>query len=834
MIQAVVMAGGEGTRLRPLTSNLPKPMVPVGNRPIMGHILGLLRRLGVKQAFATIHYLADEIEAYFGDGSDFGLELRYSVEDIPLGTAGSVERVARELAGTFLIISGDALTDFDLGPALEFHRERKAAATIVLARVAHPQEFGVVITAPDGRVVRFLEKPSPGEVFSDTINTGIYLLEPEVLGHLETGRPADFSRDLFPLLLKQEEALYGYAAEGYWCDIGNLQQYQEANYHFLEGRIRLEPGAPLRAEGVWVGENSEISPGARLLPPVLVGRNCTIAPGVEVGPYTVIGDNCVIEEGSRIQRAVVWENSYLGRACQVFAATICRNVVAKGNVTIEEGAVIGDRCLLEEGTIVQPQIRLWPNKITEPGSRVTMSLVWGTKWPGSLFSGVGVSGLANVEITPDFAVRLGAAFGAYLEAGAQVVTGRDSHNVSRMLKRAFIAGLMSVGANIMDVRTMPGPVVRHMALMAGAAGGMNVSLSAQDPDLVQIELFDHEGKNLDRAAERKIEGIFFREDFRRCHREGVGTLEFLSRTIEYYTEEFLNFVDAEAIRRAAARIVVDYAHGPLCLILPVLLGRLGCDTIGVNAYVDPTKERVVWARRQQEVGQLRDVVLALKADLGVVLGAHGERFALLDEQGEPLLGDELLACMVRLVAGRSPPEATIVIPVNASQAVEEVCRKAGHNCLRAKANPRALMEACREPGLVLAGDCQGGFIFPQFLPAFDATASLGKLLELLAVSALPLSQVRALLPPVHKAERSLPCPWERKGAVMRRLHEESRDQRLDQTDGLKIYLDGGWVLVVPDVSAPLLHLFAEAGSDEEAEQLVDRYSDRIWAIQEEV
>ncbi|NIM04875.1 MAG: NTP transferase domain-containing protein [Armatimonadetes bacterium] len=837
MFRAVVMAGGEGSRLRPLTSSLPKPMMPVANRPIMEHILALLRENGVEQAHAGLHYLADEIEAYFGDGSDFGLRLDYSVEDTPLGTAGSVKRLQEHLEGTFVVISGDALCDFDLGAAIHFHREKGSAATLVLTRVAEPREFGVVITDEEQRVQRFLEKPSWGEVFSDTVNTGIYVLEPQVLDKIDPEGQVDFSGDLFPALLKEGWPLYGYVAEGYWCDIGSLEQYRQANVDCLEGRVRCSIlGRETKPdERIWIGEGAQIHPQAHLEAPVVIGHNTVIGEGVHIGSCSVIGDNCVVEPGAAIDRTVVWNNAYVGRGARLSGATVCQNVVIKANSVVSEGAVVGDKCLLGEGSTIQPGVKLWPNKAVEPGARVTMSLVWGTKWPGNLFGGLGVSGLANIEVTPEFAGRLGAAFGAYLERGCQVITSRDSHHVSRMTKRALISGLMSVGANILDLRTMPAPVARHMTAVSGASGGLHVSLSPRDPDQALIQFFDAEGKNLDRAAERKIEAIFAREDFRRSHRDAVGSLEFLSRTVEYYTEDFLNFIDGGVIQSAGFKIVVDYAHGPLCLLMPLVLGRLGIESVALNAFVDPTRREASGLPLAEKAQELADVVAALHADLGVVADNPGERIWLVDEKGRPLAGDELLACFASLAMEGLGEGCKIAVPVSASATIEQLAHKHKAQVIRTRADARSLMEtAGREPGLMFAGNAEGGFIFPEFQTVFDTMVSLGKLLEFVARSGRKLSEVRESLPPIYKHKAEVQCPWEQKAAVMRQLHEQVQGLRTDHLDGLKVYLDTGWVLILPDVEAPLLHVFGESTSAESAHGLIDEWCERIEKAQQEL
>ncbi|MEJ5169703.1 MAG: NDP-sugar synthase, partial [Fimbriimonadales bacterium] len=398
-LKTVVMAGGEGTRLRPLTINCPKPLVPVCNQPIMEHIVTLLRRHGVRQVTATVHYLADEIQAYFGDGSDFGVEMGYSLETKPLGTAGAVKKIEDWLKdGTFLIVSGDSLTDCNLERALEYHRAKGSLATLVLHRVAAPLEFGVVITDSEGRIQRFLEKPSWSEVFSDTVNTGIYILEPEVLEYVPEDEFVDWSHDVFPALLEKGLPMFGFVMEGYWTDIGSLSQYREAQEHLLAGRLDL----PVRGEqvqpGVYVGPNCTISESATIVPPVCIGRNCKVKAGARVGPYTMIGDNVFVESGAILERSVVWDNAYIGPNVVLRSAIAGYRTTIKKDSILHEDSVVGDRCLVDVGCVIRPRVKIWPDKVVERGSTVTMSLIWGSKWRGNLFRELGVAGLSNIEI----------------------------------------------------------------------------------------------------------------------------------------------------------------------------------------------------------------------------------------------------------------------------------------------------------------------------------------------------------------------------------------------------------------------------------------------------
>lgn len=278
------MAGGEGTRLRPMTANQPKPLLPIINRPIMEHVLRLLRRHGYTEVVVTVQFLAALIRNYFGDGDELGMTLHYATEDVPLGTAGSVKNAADKLReDRFLVISGDALTDIDLTDMLRFHRENRALVTIGLKRVPNPLEFGIIIVDENGRIQRFLEKPTWGQVFSDTVNTGVYIMEPSVLDEIAPGQPVDWSSDIFPLLLERGCRLFGYVAEGYWEDVGTHESYLKAQADVLEGKVKVDFDAFELAPGVWVAEGASVDPEAVLKGPSTSATTPRSRPGPSCG-----------------------------------------------------------------------------------------------------------------------------------------------------------------------------------------------------------------------------------------------------------------------------------------------------------------------------------------------------------------------------------------------------------------------------------------------------------------------------------------------------------------------------------------------------------------------
>ena len=842
-MKAVIMAGGEGTRLRPLTSQRPKPLVPTLNMPIMEHIVLLLKEHGVMDIVVTLHYLADEIQGYFGDGSEWGVNMYYSVEDTPLGTAGSVKQAEELLKDdTFLIISGDALTDINIDKAIAFHLEKQSLATIVLAHVPNPLEFGVVITDDSGSVRRFLEKPSWGEVFSDTVNTGMYILEPSIFDYMEMGKSYDWSQDIFPQILAEGKPLFGYVMDGdYWCDVGSLSQYREAQYNVMDQqtRVRLADDKDSRGGGVFVAEGCDIDPTAQILPPVVIGKNCKIKAEAIVGPYAVIGDNGIIEEKAVVHRSILWDNVYVGVESRLSACTVCAHATIKHNCVIQEGAVIGDRCRIENDSTIRTQIKLWPDKIIEAGSIVTMSLIWGQKWAGSLFRNNGVMGIANIELTPDFACKLGASFGGYLKRGATVVTSRDSGSVARMMKRAMISGLLSVGVNVLDMRSMPLPIVRHGIFGAQAGGGVHIRLAPGNPRMALIEFFDGQGVYLSKNAERKVETIFFREDFRRVDAEQVGTLEFAGRSVEQYAEDFYRHIKVDTVMNRRLRIVADFAYGRLANMYPEMLGRMGVDLITLNAYPDVQRTPKTKEQRGALLPNLAQIVQTLRADLGVMFEADGERMTLVDETGRVIEGNDLLALMCVLVA-RTREGARIAVPVTAPRMIESLVGLHGGTVTRTKTDVRDLMEVCSSsPGrpiaMDFAADDGGGFIFSEFQPSFDAMYAFGKLLELLSTTGLRLSELSSQLPANFVARAVVRCPWEVKGRVMRVLtkeadSEQGNGRQVELIDGIKFFQNDDWALVLPDASEPFFHVYAESSSPENAHKLLGRYVEKIESL----
>lgn len=822
-MKAVIMAGGEGTRLRPLTSNAPKPMLPVADRPMMEHIITLLKQHGFDEIVVTVAFLANHIKTYFGDGSEFGVTMTYTDEPIPLGTAGSVGNARTFLDETFLVISGDVLTDIDLTKVLEFHRDKQAVATIGLTAVENPLEFGIVITKEDGSIERFLEKPTWGQVFSDTINTGIYVLEPEIFDHIPEGRSVDFSGEVFPALLAAGKPLFGALVEGYWEDVGTLEAYLSAHKDVLDGKVQASVPGFLVNAGVWLGEGSEVSPDAVVVSPCVIGAGCIIEAGCHIGEYTVLGSNVRVKGEAVIERSVLHDNVYVGTRSRLSGAVVGRSSSIRNNVRIDEGVVIGDEVFVGNDAVITGDVKIFPFKTVEDGAVVNSSIVWESKGARSLFGRDGVKGLANVDVTPELAVRVAMAYGTALRKGTTVVTSRDSSRAARMLKRAMMAGLNAAGIDVLDLEVASVPVTRFLTRSPRAFGGLTIRLDHDDPDKVVVRFFDTAGTDITEDAQRKIERLFQREDARRALAEEVGDIQFPPRALEEYTVALEATVEPAAIREFRFKLVVDYSYGAASTVMPTLLGKLGADVLAVNPYVS-TAGRVAFDT-EQALQRVAGLVRASGAHLGAVIDADGERLRLVDDQGRVLSDTEALLAFVELVSDHLLGD-TIALPVNVTSRARDIATAHGVQLVPTKLSTAAIMAAANDPAVGFAADGRGGYILPGFLPAFDGAAALLKMLDLLARSSRSLSEVVDGLPKVHLVHDTVVTPWEQKGMVMRSLMEMG-SRNVELVDGVRIIHANGWMLALPDPEEPVTHIWAEAGTDSEARQLAQEYARRI-------
>ncbi len=812
-MKAVIMAGGEGSRLRPLTCNRPKPMVPIANKPVMEHIIELLKKYGIRDIAVTLQYMPEKIKDFFGDGSEFGVNLKYFTEDVPLGTAGSVKNAEEFLDETFIVISGDALTDINLQEALEFHKKNSSIATLVLKKVECPIEYGVVVTAADGKIRRFLEKPSWGEVFSDTVNTGIYVLSPEVLNYFEKGVVFDFSKDLFPILLKKEEPMYGFVTQDYWCDIGDLDAYVGVHADILDKRVNVSIDAREIRQGVWVSEGAVISKEAIIKPPVLIGRNSVIKDGSILGQYSIIGDECHIGEGSTTKRSILWNSCNLKNNVQLRGSVLCSNVKCREKTAAFEGTVVGENCILGENSLIKPGIKIWPEKHIDMGTEVCSNIVWGSRYSKNLFGRRGISGEINVDITPEFASRLAAAYGAVCKKGAGLAVSCDEADYLKMIKNACVSGALSAGAGVYDLGTSLLPVVRSAVRYYNLVGGIHISEGNKKGRIV-IDILDNLGRNISRNQERKIENCYIREDFARCEADEIKEIINVPDHKVFYIRSIINHTISE---NHDLKIALVAPSGDLKNIVSSLLNELSCRYEFVNTKQTHDKRKSLFS----DLKMLSQVVRHGGFDVGVYFANSYDKIFLVDTKGR-IIADDLYIALISYIHLKSKAGSKVIVPLNASTVIEKMAGEDKDRVVRTKTSTKELMSRILE-------DKHDESMLDFFAMNFDPIEAFVRIIDYMALSETSLSSIVDLIPDFHIIKKEVKCSWSAKGKVIRAIIEENSDS-VETVEGVKVVGEKGWVLVLPDAEKPVCKVIGEGYTQEFAHELTDIFVDKVKSI----
>jgi len=821
MTKAIIMAGGEGTRLRPLTCNRSKPMVPVINKPVIEHVLNLLRRYEIREIVISLYYLPENVQNYFGDGSEWDVSITYSVEENPLGTAGGVKEAAGESIDTIVVLSGDCIIDFNIAEILEYHKKKKSSFTIALKRVSKPTDFGIVIVDEEGRIERFLEKPSWSEIFSDTANTGLYIIEPEIIrSHIPPGQKFDFSLDLFPLLQKKRVPMYGYIADGYWRDVGNLTAYAEIHNDILGGKVNIDfPGKKI-ARNIWVGKDVEIHSGARIKGPLVIGNFVRIKEDAEVSDFSVIADNCIIEEKASIRKSIILHSTIIGPECELRGAVVGKRCVLEEHVSIYEGAVVSDDCRIGAGVEIGAGIRIWPDKSIEQGTRLVQDIIWGQREKKTLFGAEGIEGTFNVKITPEFASKLGSAVGAFLGKDAKITVSRDTTSAARLIMRAFTAGLLAMGVDVYDLEIESMPVNRFAARFLNADMGAYIQISPMtELQFIQIVLYDKHGYRISINDEKKIENIFFRGDYPRKEAFETGKLIYPSHHVESYISNIRFYLD-DIPRQKKRNIIVDCFNGTASHVFPEMLSEYGCETIVLRGQIKEfTGERETKSDTRDAI---RNVVsmARMNREIGIIVGPHCKNITVVDEQGD-ILTDEDIVAILSLYYLRYRKDMMINIPASASMTLEKLIISQGGSAVRTSTGLRA---PAGDTDIFLGGPSGR---YPYLELKYDPLFVFLRVLQFLTLERSMLYDVKSTLPKGNVKHTSIYCASDNKASAMRKLSSEVDQKKIDLIDGVRINKGNAWVLVLPDTSHPLLHLYGEGETTELRDAIMEEYSARI-------
>ncbi len=807
IIKAIIMAGGKGTRLRPLTCGIPKPMVPLFDKPVMEYTLNLLKEHGFYDVGITLSYLPQVIIDYFGEGKDYDLRIKYFIEKTALGTGGSVRNADNYLDSTFIVISGDAITDLDLEKAIDFHRRKNSKATIVLKRVPIPIEYGVVITMPDGRIVRFLEKPGWSEVFSDTVNTGIYILEPEVLNYYSKGQVFDFSKDLFPRLLKDEIPMYGYIMDDYWCDIGDLVSYRQTHFDILDGKVKIKLEGNEIEKGIWMCNGVFVSGSAKLISPLYIGNGSIIEDDAYVDSYSVISNNCRIGPRSKIKRSIMWKSTEIGEDTKISGTVLCSNSVIKNGVNIFENTVIGENTVILDNSVIKPEVKIWPEKKVYENTTVSQNIVWGTKASKNIFGMKGVSGIINMEITPEFCSRLGSAYGLTIGSGNVLIVSSDNGSQSEIVKNSLISGILSVGGQCIKLKSSTLPMTKFGIVYHKASGGIHIYTEKNKPYKTFIEFFDGEGINIDRNTERSIENLLNSGDFERCKIEDIKFQTEIENFKEIYIKHGISLIpNIDAIRRKNFNLLLASNSEGIISIANAYLKSLGCNISSIWGNTD--------------INSFSRDLLNIKADLGIIISESGENLTLMDEKGT-LIENEKYLLLSELIAIKGYDVKKYVLPHAFPSVADKIANNNRADTVRTSSNISSIIRKIYELN-------SGMDIYPiQYILNFDAIWALGLIMNYLVVQKLSLNDMLSEIPVFHFTKNEIPCDWEDKGRVIRKMAIDRIKKERDMNEGVKIIDRRGWAIVLPDNEKPKFNIYTEGFSEEMAKELSSELIDKI-------
>ena len=569
-MKAAIMAGGQGSRLRPLTEECPKPMVHLCGRPILEYILELLAGSGVKECILTLQYLPEQIIHHFPEGQFAGMKLSFCEEDVPLGTAGSVKHALGTAKEPVLIVSGDALCDFPLQEAMDRHMHSGAAATVVTVRVEDPREYGLVIADETGCITNFVEKPSYAQATSELANTGIYILSPEALSLIPDRKRYDFATDLFPKMLKEGLPIQSCELDGYWCDIGDLGAYRRAQGDLLSGKVRVRLKGRRDEEGnCFAGRR----PSGRyeLIPPVYIGEGVHIGDNAVIGQGSVLDDGCTVSAGATVQESILLPHCLLGERAGALSAVVCAGAAIKSRATLFEEAAVGRDAIVGARAVVRAGVRIAGRTHILDGS-VVSDHIGPRGVAASRFDDEGLCGEVGVELTPELAVRVGCAVGSAARGKPIGVAAADPR-CSQVLADALIAGIRSTGA----------PVLRFGSIfeaMFGFAMGYNalssgVYISAASRGTIRV--FGEAGLPATRGTEREIELALARGEFSRAPGDGFGDCVDMSGIGVMYHTELLRLAP-DGLSGMGAQVFCP--NRQIQRLLTDILQKLGCDTTG--------------------------------------------------------------------------------------------------------------------------------------------------------------------------------------------------------------------------------------------------------------
>ncbi len=766
-MKAVILAGGQGSRLAPLSLGSCKPMTPLLGRPVLRHIVDLLREQGITHICMTLCHTPQGVMEYFGDGSDFGVSITYCMEETPLGTAGGVKACMEGVDEDFLVIGGDCVCDLDIRRAIRLHRERGGVATLALYPHKTPLEYGLVHLDTEGRITHFLEKPTWGQVMTNLVNTGIYVLSSEAMDRVPAGERYDFGKDLFPALLAEGLPLYGAVLEGYWCDMGDCASYLQCTFDALQGKVKLQWDAPQIAPGIW--SQTAIPEGVTVIAPCYLGEHVALAPHCMVGPYGVVESGCEIGERGMVQRSVLLEGSQLAERATASGAIVCQRGRVGIGAILHRGAVVGEESRVERGATLMEGVAVWPGRCAPAGERLRQSLVGNQRHRPLTFGDGGVIRGTFQDMDSQSMLVLGSALA---DCGV-LLLGCGGGDGAKIFAQALASGVGAAGG-VVQFHELISPA--QSSWLAQRRKCDRAVFIQQEGERCYLHLVGGDGLPLERGEQRKIEGFLRLGQPAQVAAKSMGKLVSLAVGERDYSRDIAQRAPLYSIPLHPVTVAVGEEPS-----LRRTLGAMGCTVL---------------------TGWRQGVPL-------FVTSHGGERLEARDENGAEVDSGQLLTLIALIEMEHG--SGTIAVPPSATVGVELVAAGFGGTVLRLGRDG----QVAREKYAALPWVRDGVFAAARIASRMAVTGeSLGSMLK--------------KIPRLTAQRREIPLAGGR-GDVMEALAAESH-QPCDGGEGIRVHSRGGWVYLAPLSRRAALQVVAEGLDMEVSSQLCDHYSTHAQAI----
>ncbi len=761
-MKAVIMAGGQGTRLKPLTCTIPKPMMTLLGRPVIDYTLDLLEENNFNEVYITLKYLSDIIRNHIYS-QNRKIKIHFITEKEFLGTAGSVKNALKSSDEPFLVISGDAMCDYRLDRIAEYHKANGCTTTIVTAKVGDPSEYGVVCSEKDGRITGFIEKPSFTQAVSNNANTGIYVLNPEVLDIIPENRESDFSRDIFPVILKEKMRLFEYPAEGYWCDIGDFSSYRQCQCDMLDGKVNI------RLPSTYKNVIAESDSNMKILPPCYIGKNVTVGKNAVIGPYSVIGDGCKIDDNAKVHGCIIGKESYVGKTAKLNSAIIGNNCSFLKNVSVFENCVVGDRVNVGSDSVLSSGVRIWPNRNVSGGLTVSENIKYTTS-KNSLFDESGISGTGGVDLTAEKCSLIGSAVGS-TSYGRKVGVACDGKPLSRAMLMCVSGGLLSAGSRVWSFDDCLMPQLYFYTSYCSMDSGIYVS---SHDDNISISLFSQSGLSVPATVRREIERRITDRTFSVCDGRKCKNLADMSGVGLMYNRELLSQCP-DGLSNVSVQIKCE--NDKILMLMTDALRRLG-------------------GKRGE------GTVINIAAD-GLSLTAA-------DRNGEVLGTDTVLAicCMYEIMSGND-----IAVPFDAPAVIDAVAEKYSRRVFRYLSSP-----SVKEDETVAQ-------TAKKQLWARDALFLSLKLLNVMSSTGMSLTELKNRLPRYSTVKKTADfyAPFYELYKVFGTFSPVFGTNG----EGVEIRSDKARAVILPRFGKKSVRIITESVSAETAESLCDDIMERL-------